>query len=238
MNPSEILGKALHSYYNGREDATIIVHSPEFDPDEQLASYYFRGFEQMPEIEKTALNLCFGNCLDIGAAAGCHTLELQKRNIEVTAMELSNIACEIMSFRGVKNVINQDIFDTSKTKYDTLLMLMNGIGLVQSLEGLKKFLKHIKSYMNPGAQLIFDSANLIYLFQDEDSNEAVIDLNDSYYGEMEFQMEFEGMKSDPFTWLYVDFDTLCYYAEVEGFMPELIMQDDNFQYLARLVMTK
>jgi len=238
MNPSEILGKALQSYYNGHVNAKIIVHSPEFDPDEQLASYYFRGFEQMPEIEKVALSLCSGSCLDIGAAAGCHSLELQNRNINVTAIELSSIACEIMRQRGVKNVQNKDVFDMSNGKYDTILMLMNGIGLVQSLEGLKKFLKHIKTYMNPDAQLIFDSANLIYLFQDEDSNEAVIDLNDNYYGEMEFEMEFDGFKSIPFTWLYVDFDTLCYYAEEEGFMPELITQDDNFQYLARLLLVK
>jgi len=199
MNPSEILGLALHSYYQGNEAAVIVVHSADFDPDEQTVSYYFRGFDAMPEIECEAINLSRGKILDIGAAAGSHCLELQKRGFDVTALELSSEACAIMKKRGVMKVLNADILNPSIEKYDTLLMLMNGIGLVQTLEGLSKFLKHIKSYMNPGAQLIFDSANLIYLFQDEDSDEAMIDLNSRYYGEIDYEMEFEDVKSDQYS---------------------------------------
>jgi SAM-dependent methyltransferase len=235
MNPSEILGRALSDYYKGDTNAGIIIHSPDFDPDEQAVSYYFRGFEDMPLLEQEALKLSQGKVLDIGAAAGSHCLELQRRGYEITGLELSSEACEIMRIRGVKNVINANIFDFAREKYDTLLMMMNGIGLVHTLVGLSAFLKHIRSYMNPGGQLLFDSANLIYLFQEEGKDEAVIDLNSRYYGEIEFVMEYKGIKSDSFFWLYVDFDTLCYYAEKEGFKPELIMQDQNFQYLARLI---
>jgi SAM-dependent methyltransferase len=234
MNPSEVLGLALNSYYEGDASAKIIVHSPEFDPDEQSASYYFREYDKMPKLEQDALNHARGKVLDIGAAVGSHCLELQRRGFEVTGIELSAKACDIMRKRGVNNIINNDIFNPAPAKFDTLLMLMNGIGLVRTLEGLQVFLKHIKSYMNLGGQLIFDSANLIYLFQDEDTEEAVIDLNARYYGEMEFVMEYNGTRSDSFFWLYVDFDTLCYYAEKEGFKPELISQDQDFQYLARL----
>jgi SAM-dependent methyltransferase len=188
----------------------------------------------MPKLEQDALNLVRGRVLDIGSAAGSHCLELQKRGFDVTGIELSAKACEIMKKRGVKRILNIDIFEPAPAKFDTLLMLMNGIGLVRTLEGLQVFLKHIKSYMNSGGQLIFDSANLIYLFQDEETEEAVIDLNDRYYGEIEFVMEYNGIKSHPFFWLYIDFDTLCFYAEKEGFKPELVSQDQNFQYLARL----
>jgi 2-polyprenyl-3-methyl-5-hydroxy-6-metoxy-1,4-benzoquinol methylase len=234
MNPSEILGRALSDFHNGDATARIIVHSPDFDPDEQPVSYYFRGFSDMPVLEKEALGLSRGKVLDIGAGAGSHCLVLQNRGFDATGIELSSEACEIMKIRGVKNVINADIFDTVTAKFDTLLMLMNGIGLVHTIDGLSSFLKHIRNYMNPGGQLLFDSANLIYLFQEDGKEEALIDLNSRYFGEIEFVMEYKGMKSDSFFWLYVDFDTLCHYTEQEGFKPELIRQDQNFQYLARL----
>ncbi len=234
MNPSEILGCALSAYYAGDSSAEIIIHSPEFDPDHQPVSHYFRGYNEMPEIEREAINLSRGTILDIGAGAGSHCLELQKFGLSITALELSSAACQIMKKRGVKNVLNRDVFDPAPGKFDTLLMLMNGIGIVHSIEGLSLFLKHIKGYLNPGGQLLFDSANLIYLISDDETCEILRMQDQRYFGEIEFVMEFNGKKSDSFYWLYVDFDTLCQYAEKEGFKPELIMQDQNFQYLARL----
>jgi SAM-dependent methyltransferase len=235
MNPSEILGNAISDYHKGETQAMIIAYSPDFEPDEQAVSYYFREIAWMPELERIAIELSRGKVLDIGAAAGSHCLELQKRGLKVSGLELSSGACNVMKDRGVKNVLHQDVFDPLPSKYDTLLMLMNGIGLVHTIDGLSGFLKHIKKYMNPGAQLIFDSANLIYLFQDGDDNEAVIDLNSRYFGEIEFVLEYKGRKSGSFFWLYIDYDTLCHYAELEGFRPEMISQDQNFQYLARLI---
>jgi SAM-dependent methyltransferase len=236
MNPSHLLGRSIKDFHSGETSAKIVVHSPDFDPDEQLVSYYFRGFQAMPILEKKAIELSRGTILDIGAAAGSHCLELQKRAYDVTGLELSGDACEVMKHRGVRKVLNQDIFQTRENRYDTLLMLMNGIGLVQTLDGLTLFLKHIKTLLNEGGQVLFDSANLIYLFRDDQSGEALIDLNSRYFGEIEFVMEYKGIKSDSFFWLYVDFDTLCHYAEQEGFKPELIMEDENFQYLARLTL--
>ncbi len=234
MNSSEILGKAISDFYIGNTNARIIVHSPDFDPDEQPVSYYFRKFEEMPLLEQEAINMSFGKVLDIGAAAGAHCLELQKRGADVTGLEISPLSCQVMGKRGVVKILNRDIFDPADEKYDTLLLLMNGIGLVNTLEGLEKFLKNIKSFLNPGGQIIFDSSNLVYLFIDDESREAQIDLNKRYYGEIEFVMEYNGEKSDSFYWLYIDFDTLCIYAEKEGFHPELLLQDQEFQYLARL----
>jgi len=235
MNPSEVLGQALSDYYMGRTPLNIIVHSPDFDPDTQAVSYYFRTLVEMPEIEKEAIRLTRGKVLDMGAAAGAHSLELQKMGFDVTALELSSEACKVMKLRGVNKILNGNIFDAPVEKYDTILMLMNGIGLVQTIDGLSNFLRHIKGFLNPGGQLLFDSANLIYLFRDEETDEAVINLNERYYGEIEFVMEYKGIKSESFFWLYIDFDTLCHYAEIEGIRPELILQDQNFQYLARLV---
>jgi 2-polyprenyl-3-methyl-5-hydroxy-6-metoxy-1,4-benzoquinol methylase len=235
MNPSEVLGMALNDYYFGRTPLNIIVHSPDFDPDTQSVSYYFRRFDEMPEIEKEALRLTRGKVLDMGAAAGAHSLELQRRGFDVTALELSYEACKIMKLRGVDKTLNCSIFDSPVERYDTILMLMNGIGLVQTLNGLSDFMRHIKGFLNPGGQVLFDSANLIYLFRDIEPDEANSNRNERYYGEIEFVMEYKGIKSESFFWLYIDFDTLCHYAEKEDLIPELIFQDQNFQYLARLV---
>lgn len=234
MNPSEILGIALESFEKGNHSASLIIHSPDFDPDIQPLGYYFRSWEQMPEIEKMALENARGKILDIGAGAGCHSLELQKRGAEVSALELSKKACKLMKKRGIINLINSDIFGMAQSRFDTLLMLMNGIGLVGNISGLQIFLAHAKSWMNPGGQILLDSANLSHIFNESENEELENAFERPYFGEIEFVMEFEGVKSDSFTWLYIDFDSLCFYAEREGYIPELLMEDDNYQYLARL----
>lgn len=234
MNPAEIMGMAIKDYYDGNRNASIIVHSPDFDPDVQPVSWYFRNFDGMPGIEQEAIELSRGKVLDIGAAAGAHSLELQKRGADITALELSSEACEIMKKRGVLKVLNRDIFEPPTEKYDTLLMLMNGIGIVRTLDGLVKFLQHIKNYLNPGGSILFDSANLVYLFSTDEPQTFHFNGDKKYYGEIEFVIEYMGHKSHNFFWLYVDFDTLCRYAEKEGFIPELITQDNEFQYLCRL----
>lgn len=229
----DVLGLALIDYQDTHHDKEIVVHSPDFEEDIIPVAWYFRREDQLPALERKALDLCRGRILDTGAGAGSHALILQHKGMDVTALDISEGACKVMRERGLNTVIHQDLFTVSGAKFDTILMVMNGIGLVKTVAGLKAFLGRLPLWLNSGGQVIFDSTNLIYLLQQEDGS-VLMNLNDVYFGEIEFQLEYEGFISEPFNWLYIDFDTLEWLAEEAGLAAELIVEGENMSYLATI----
>lgn len=225
---ADVLGRAIADFYFNTSPAKLWVHDTIGPRVEMDVSVYFRDWSKMPELEKIALQECGGKVLDIGAGAGSHALELQKRNIEVTALDISPLSVEIMTVRGVVRTVVADIFNYSASQYDTLLLLMNGIGLVGNIERLRAFLGHARKLLHPGGQLLFDSSDVAYLYEDEPM------LEGRYYGEIICQYGYKRGKTDPFSWLYIDFNTLTKIAAEEGWKSELLFEDDSDQYLVRL----
>ena len=225
------MGAAIADYHKyGRADR-LRVFSPDFDEDEMPLDTLFRPFDDMPPLEQTALDHCHGRVLDIGAGAGCHSLVLQERAIDVTAIDISPLSVKTMQARGVHQAIEQD-FWTMTGHFDTLLMLMNGIGIVGTIGRLPHFFTQVKTLLAPGGSLIIDSTDIRYLFEDEDGH---IDLpTDHYYGELTYRMQYRQVKGHSFPWLYVDFDTLSTAAHAAGFSATLLAQGDHFDYLAKL----
>ena len=208
------------------------VFSPDFDEDEIPVSLLFREFEDMPEIEKTALTMAKGRVLDVGAGAGCHSLALQERGLTVTAIDISPLSVSTMKERGVRNVIQQDFFEHSG-QYDTILMLMNGIGIVGTLPNMPRFFKRINDILAPEGQLLCDSSDIDYIYETE---EGIIDIPpmDHYYGELIYQMQYKDTKGDSFPWLYIDPLTLAKQADENGFRVEIVKQGEHYDYLAKI----
>jgi SAM-dependent methyltransferase len=242
MSPSattsqDPLGHALLAYQRGQHNATITVHSNVADEEPLPAAYFFRSLWEMPELERTALNECRGRVLDLGAGAGCHSLELQSRGFEVKAVDISPGAVQVMQERGVAQVACHDIYDQAltKEKYDTVLMLMNGIGLAGTLEGLERFLQHAHHLLAPGGQILATSSDISYLYEDEDGA-LVFDLNGPYYGEVEYTMQFENEAGATFNWIFADGSLLQDCAEAAGYQVEFLDEDEQQQYLVRLTL--
>jgi len=229
----DALGEALQDYANGKTKITLRVISDMEDDQDLPASHFFRDFDQMPPIEQEALKLCHGKVLDAGAAAGCHSRILQLRGIEVHPIDISPGAVAVMRKMGIKNVALQDFFNLNNQKFDTILMLMNGIGICGKLENLDDFFEQIKILLHPDGQVLLDSSDILYMFEQDDGS-CAIDLNSNYYGEVNYQFAYQGCKSSPFDWLYLDFDLLSDYADKHGFDCEMLMEGPNFDYLARL----
>ncbi|WP_324670985.1 class I SAM-dependent methyltransferase [Hymenobacter sp. GOD-10R] len=231
------IGQALLAYQHGDKRATVIVHSNVTEEDKLPASYLFRTLWEMPELERTALEECRGRILDAGAGAGAHALELQSRGFEVKAIDVSAGAIEVMQARGVREVARHDIFDAPATQehFDTILMLMNGLGLVGNLEGLEKFLVHARSLLAPGGQILATSSDISYLYEDEEGA-LVLNLNGPYYGEVEYTMTYKDETGPSFPWLFADPTILQDYAEAAGYEVEFVDEDDQQQYLARLTL--
>jgi SAM-dependent methyltransferase len=231
----DIIGTACRDYYHHPDDnLKIEVWSNIAETDHIPVNYLFRSFAQMPLLEQTALKHCKGKVLDIGAGAGSHALWLQQQGLEVTALEISAGACDVMQKRGVKNVRQTDFFSlTSQTKYDTLLMLMNGIGIVGTTHRLKDFFALARKLLNPGGRILVDSSDLRYLFLEDDGS-ILINLNNKYYGEVEYRMSYKGRKGRRFPWLFIDDQLLAYHAEKNRFRFERIAEGNHYDYLAKI----
>lgn len=228
----DVFGLALNAYFSKRDSTPLILHNSYDAPEEMPVDVFFREKQDMSEIEQKALSLCRGRILDIGAGVGVHTLELQKMDKDVTALEISLMATEIMKKRGVKKIVSEDIFKYQALPFDTLLLMMNGIGIAESLQGLSKFLRHADTLLAENGQIVFDSSDIRYLY------EAEIPIpTATYYGEIQFKYEYKQQKGAWFNWLYIDFKTLSEIAKKEGWKSELILEDESDQYLARLIRT-
>lgn len=170
ISETDLIGKALVDYLAGGKNNKLMVFSNISEPDKIPVRYFFRKWEDMPEIEQKALELCSGEVLDVGAAAGCHSLVLQKNNIGVTAIDISNGAISVMKTLGVKKVQLQDFFTIKNQKFNTILMLMNGIGICGTLQRLDVFFIKLKEILAPGGQVLLDSSDIMYMFEEEDGS--------------------------------------------------------------------
>jgi SAM-dependent methyltransferase len=234
---SDILGKALKDYHKGEYTEDIITESNITEEDELLLPYLFRGFDEMPKIEQKALSLCKGKILDIGCGSGSHSLYLQnQRNLFVNAIDISKGAVEVAKLRGVNNTYHKNLYDLSE-KYDTLLLLMNGIGICGKINKLDSFLKHLKSILKTNGQVLVDSSDIAYMFEKDDEGGFWVNP-DEYYGEVEFTMSYKGETSNSFDWLYLDFNTLQNASHANGFNCELIEEGNHYDFLAKLTVAK
>ena len=225
---SDPFGQAIVDYYYKKKPAKLWIHNTYGPKEEMPVGAYFRNGNQMPPLEHEALQLCHGKILDIGAGAGSHAFWLQQQGKDITALEISALACEVMKQRGVQKIIQQDVFSYAESQYDTLLLLMNGIGLTGTLQRLRIFLEHAAKLLKPGGKLIFDSSDVAYVY-----NNHFPDLK-NYYGEIAYRYEYKRNKTDWFNWLYIDRFTLSAIAASGGWRHKFITEDENGQYLVSM----
>lgn len=229
------MGAAIRDYFRQGKSAQLKVLSSLFDDDEMPVAHLFRSYHEMPPLEQRALNEARGKVLDVGAGAGCHALALQERGLDVTAVDISPLSCETMKERGVANVECVNIFNQRfQERFDTLLLLMNGTGIAGKLSRLPQLLSRLKQLMNPGAQILIDSSDLRYVYEDE-NGVLDVDLDGAYYGEVDYQMTYRNIIGKSFDWLYADSVVLAECCRQCGLKCEILAQGQHYDYLARIV---
>lgn len=225
----DLIGQAMRDHYEDPHcRKKLWVHYRDGSKDEMTVATYFRDWEKMPLLEQIALQECRGKVLDIGAGAGSHALFLQEKGLEVTALDTSPGAVYVSRQRGVQRVLLQDVFQFQEGNFDTLLLLMNGIGLTGNIGGLRTFLQHAHRLLNEDGQLLFDSSNVTYLYEDG------APLPAHYFGEVSCRYAYHRDKTDWFTWLYVDQSQLKLIAQQTGWRTQLLFEDEEEQFLVRL----
>lgn len=229
----DAIGAAMLAYLNENTRDELSVMSDISEDDIIPLDYLFRDEKRCPDLERKALDLCKGKVLDVGAGSGVHSIILQSRGLETYPVEVSPGAVEVMKKRGVKNVRLTDFKDLENEQYDTILLLMNGIGLAGTLDQVPEFLNHCDALLADGGQVLLDSSDIKYMFEEEDGS-YWMDLNKAYYGEVTYQMKFRNIESDSFSWLYLDFEQLNQIAEDLGWTCELLKKGDHHDFLVRL----
>lgn len=231
----DLFGKAILDYQTNNSPEDLITETSISEADEMSVAYLFRNYIEMPKLEQKALQLAKGKVLDVGCGAGSHALELQnERKLDVTAIDISENAVKACQLRGIENVKVANILDLdSENKFDTILLLMNGTGIFGTLNETAKYLQKLKSLLNEGGQILIDSSDLIYMF-DQDEDGAYSIPADGYYGELTFTVQYKGETEETFPWLYLDYNTLQNAALANDLQCELVAKGEHFDYLAKL----
>lgn len=230
----DLFGQAILDYQQGNYTEDIKTETTISEEDVLPIPYLFRSFSEMPKLERKALLLAKGRVLEVGCGAGSHGLYLQsERSLEVHSVDISPKAVEACKLRGLKNVYNADIMQF-EGQYDTILLLMNGAGMCGKLKKMGTFLTKIKSLLAPNGQILTDSSDIIYMFDQNPDGTYDVPLHFDYYGEVEYLVKYKGQKEKPFPWLYVDYNTLQNVAHSVGLQCELIAEGEHFDYLARM----
>lgn len=176
---------------------------------------FFADEPSMSTLEQRALDAVVPPVLDAGAGAGRHALALQRRGIEVCAVDILPHAVATMRRLGVRDARCLDILEGDIPPAATLLMMMNGIGLVETLGGLERFLRRAHVALAPGAQLLLDSTAPTH--------------------RRRYHFAYRGERGPVAHWLFVAPATLIRYARVTGWNLEVLYHEIDGSYLARLV---
>ncbi len=228
------LGAALLDFHHGETDAEIVVISDLWEDEPTPVAVYYRPVGQaLPALERGALALCRGRVLDLGAGAGRHALELQAAGHDVVAVDPLPEAVEIMRDRGVADARRGDLGAVAGERFDTVLMLMNGLGVVGNLHGLGRLFEDLPRVLNPGGRLVCDSADLAAVLGDE-SPDILDELlrPDAYLGEVEFSLRYGSLEGPRYPWIFVDPNTLEIIANAAGLEVEITGRGGRGSYTA------
>jgi SAM-dependent methyltransferase len=230
------LGRAILDYHRGATSARIVVHSNLWEDEVTAVEEFYRPDHlTLQELEVRAISLCRGKVLDLGAGAGRHALELQRLGHEVTALDVAPEAVEVMRERGVRDARSGDLDAVTGEVFDTILLLMHGIGLVGTLAGLNAFLKRAGPNLAQGGQIVCDSADLSLVMPSQwEAEKRRRDGHARYLGEVDFRLSYEGREGLPYPWLFVDPETLGRAADTAGFGCQVVARGARGAFLATL----
>lgn len=223
----EPLGLALQHFLDRGEDTAIGVHRSDGLSYSIEARDFFVVGGRLGPLDEEALRQSRGRILDVGAGAGRHALALQEGGREVVAIDISPLCVDIMRRRGVLEARLADVFRVEAEdfgQFDTILFLMQSIGIAGSLFGLERLLVSLRPLLRPGGQILFDSsANVSVSAQGKSSSEGI----DVYFSH-------DGLEGESFSWIYIDERSLSETAGRLGWSMDVLVRMQEGEYLARL----
>ena len=232
--PLAPFAEALAAHAAGETDIELRLRSCLGEDEALPVGFFFRTADRLMDFERYALDLCRGRVLDLGAGAGPHTLALEAQGLSVVAVEGSADVARLLRARGASSVVHADFRYWWRPGFDTVLMLMNGLGPVGTLAGLDRFLAHAPRFLAPGGQLLVDGAEAAPSRPPRAAGAASWPPAGAYPGEAWIELSHAGRVGRPFRELYINLDTLARHATRAGWHLEVAFEGGNGVYLARL----
>lgn len=224
--PWAALDAALAAYRSGRTGAELVMRTDVGGAEKVPVSLFFRSEAGMGPVERAALAGARGRILDLGAGAGAHAKVLMRRGLRVTAAEVLPEGREALRDEGVEDVRDGGLETVAEgERFDTVLVLMNGLGLAGTLSRLPAFLQGLAAVLAPGGQVLADSTDPAEWDDDADGRAP---------GEAHMQLSFDGVAGPPFPFLFVGPETLAEVAGSVGLGCEVVEREEDGRYLARL----
>lgn len=224
-SPWSPLDDALRAFREGDAAAAVLVRTDVGGAEEMPVAHFFRTPEEMGAVEAAALRLARGRILDLGAGPGAHAVPLVRRGLAVTAVEILPEARAALAEEGVADVRSGTDALGAGERFDTILALMNGLGLCATLEELGAFLARLAGLLDEGGQILADST---------DPRDWDNPADGRYPGEVHMQLGFAGRWGELFPFLFVDADTLRTIASAQGLEVEVAAEEEDGRYLARI----
>lgn len=229
----DLIGQAAQDYWKNKKTEPLFTETTFSEKEELDITHWFRTEKQLSNIERKAIELSKDKILDVGCGVGSLSLILQEKQKEVTAIDISSLAVEIAQQRGVINARKINLLELKNQTFDTILLLMNGTGIFQTLKQIDTYLSHLKSLLAPNGQILIDSSDIIYLFEEDEDGGRWMPAGINYYGEVDITVYYQN-ETEKFPWLYLDFNTLRNACAFHKLHCELVLEGEHYDYLARI----
>ena len=196
---------------------------------------WFSEYSDWFDREKKAISYARGKVLDIGCAAGRHTLYLQKKGFDILAIDNSPLAIQICRKRGVKKA---KVLSITKLSYklgcfDTILMFGNNFGLMANPKRAKWLLRRFKAMTSGNGIILAGSSPISWEHVSQDIKNRVIhnERLGKFPGEERRKMIY-GNKSCLIDWLSVSEDEMLDIVKGTGWTIRDFIHDETEAYVA------
>ncbi len=231
MNTKDLFGKSIYDYWFNKQPEDLYTRTNLTDEEVLPVKYLFRSFDEMPLPEQQALLLAQGKILDVGAGSGTHSVWLQKHGKDITALDFSEYGNKVLKDRKINKVILADFFQYKPAeKYDSILLLMNGIGIVGKAIYTDRLFKKFDELLTPQGVAFIHSSDLKYLYEE---GGGYLMPQEGYYGDVKFTIRYKETE-ESFDWTYIDEQTLKVFARQNNYKAQKIAESDFGDFLIKV----
>ncbi|MCW3976385.1 MAG: class I SAM-dependent methyltransferase [Candidatus Bathyarchaeota archaeon] len=161
VKPEEdAVGQAMLAFYERRKSFEVIEREDGY-LEVTNTQMYFQDFEAWQEHEKQAMSWVKGRVLDIGCGAGRHSLFLQNKGLNVSAIDKSPLAIKVCKLRGVKKAKVMRLADINfkSNSFDTVLLLGGNFALLGSPKEARRTLVKLHKMTSDKAFIIAEAVD-------------------------------------------------------------------------------
>lgn len=235
MTPSHVLmDQAIRRYRDGSLNVAFELLRSD-GHIEVFPVHRMSDWQDLDIVERIAINRCKGSVLDVGAGMGRHARNLVERGLDVTALDISEQCVHYLNEIGIANAHTLDARFLPQARYDTVLMLGNGLGMLGSIEEVERFMSNLNTVLADGGRLLCDSVDMLVAQHDPFMKiRRKNAMNGRHEGEVQFRIKYDDTVGEPFTWLFLTEDELLSIASSLGLSCEVLHKDDSGKFLVEV----